>query len=147
MIGRFVLLTAGVLILAGCVSGGAAPPGAGGGQAAAPAATLIPMRASYSALSMSQSPIALAKQAGYFTEQGLDVEVLGIRASAQNAAALLSGEVDVSILGGVGPVRARLSGSDLVLIGATKPYFSGSIVGRPDLLSLADLRGGRVGIS
>jgi len=149
MAGRFALLTAGVLLVASCAGGGA-PLGAAGGQSTAPPAapaTLIPMRASYSALSMSQVPIAIAKQAGYYTQQGLDVEVLGIRASAQNAAALLSGEVDVSILGGVGPVRARLSGSDLVLIGATKPYFSGSIVGRPDLLSLADLRGGRVGIS
>jgi NitT/TauT family transport system substrate-binding protein len=96
---------------------------------------------------MSQSPIALAKEAGYYVEQGLDVEVLSIRASAQNAAALLTGEVDVSILGGIGPVRARLAGSDLVLIGSTKPYFTGSIVARPELRNPADLRGARVGIS
>jgi ABC-type nitrate/sulfonate/bicarbonate transport system substrate-binding protein len=122
------------------------PPGLGGSGGAAPTAPIF-VRASYSALSMSQAPIALAKEAGYYAEQGLDVEVLGIRASAQNAAALLSGEVDVSILGGIGPVRARLAGSDLVLIGATKPFFTGAIVGRPDIRGAADLRGARLGIS
>ena len=165
MAGRGVFLLVGVLLVIGCASSARAPsaappqppntggspgsgatgssPGLGGQGRAAP----IPLRASYSALSMSQSPIALAKDAGYYAEQGLDVEVLGIRSSAQNAAALLSGEVDVSILGGIGPVRARLSGSDLLLIGATKPYFAGSIVVRPDIRSPADLRGARLGIS
>lgn len=128
-------------------SGSAArSPASPAGGAAATAAP-IAMRASYSALSMSQSPIMLAKEGGYYAEQGLDVEVIGIRASAQNAAALLSGEVDVSILGGIGPVRARLAGSDLVLIGATKPYFTGAIVARPEMRNPADLRGARVGIS
>jgi NitT/TauT family transport system substrate-binding protein len=96
---------------------------------------------------MSQSPIAIAREAGYFTEQGLDVEVVSIRSSAQNAAALLSGEVDVSTIGGVGPVRARLSGSDLVLIAGSKSYFAGSIVARPDITTPADLRGKRIGIT
>ncbi|HLH21403.1 MAG TPA: ABC transporter substrate-binding protein [Chloroflexota bacterium] len=161
MAGRGALLLVGVLLIAGCARGAApsSQPATAGGTAASPAgspagggsggtpAAPIAVRASYSALSMSQSPIAIAKDAGYYAEQGLDVEVIGIRSSAQNAAALLSGEVDVSIIGGIGPVRARLSGSDLLLIGATKPYFAGAIVARPDIHSAADLRGGRVGIS
>ncbi|HEY7060938.1 MAG TPA: ABC transporter substrate-binding protein [Chloroflexota bacterium] len=157
MRGYGVLLLVGLLIGTGCASGARAPaaPSAPAPAAASPgAAGVLPapaapisLRASYSALSMSQSPIAIAKEASYYAEQGLDVEVLSIRSSAQNVAALLSGEVDVSILGGIGPVRARLSGSDLVLIAATKPYFAGSIVARPDLRNPADLRGGRLGIS
>jgi NitT/TauT family transport system substrate-binding protein len=105
------------------------------------------MHMSYSAISMSMVPIAIAREAGYFQEQGLDLDATFINASAQNAAALLSGEVDVSALGGIGPIRARLGGTDLLLIGATKPYFSGSLVARPEVASLADLRGRQIGIT
>ena len=130
---RGAVLVVGVL-LAACAGGARAPAGPSSSAPAAPGpagalpppAAPIALRASYSALSMSQSPIALAQEAGYYAEQGLQVEVLGIRSSAQNATALLSGEIDVSILGGIGPVRARLAGSDLLLIGATKPYFAGA---------------------
>jgi NitT/TauT family transport system substrate-binding protein len=107
----------------------------------------VSLKASYSAFSMSQSPIQITKDAGYYDEEGLDVEVLRINSSAQNATALLSGEVDVSTLGGVGMVRARMQGSDLVLLGGTKNYFAGAIVARPDLTSPADLRGKRMGIT
>ena len=162
MLWRGVLLVVGGLLLAACASSGsrdapagrasegAAPAGAGaarpGDGTGAGAQALIPVQASFSAIVMSQSPIAIAKEAGYFEEQGLDANVVSIRSSAQNAAALLTGEVDVSVIGGIGPIRARLSGSDLVLIGATKPYFAGAIVARPDIASPADLRGKRVGI-
>ena len=87
------------------------------------------------------------QRGGYFQEQGLDVDVTFINASAQNTAALLSGEVDVSALGGIGPIRARLGGTDLLLIGATKPYFSGSLIARPEIASLADLQGKQIGIT
>jgi NitT/TauT family transport system substrate-binding protein len=130
----------------GAPAGSAAPAPATGGSGAAPQA-LIPVKASFSAFAMSQSPIEIAKEGGYFAEEGLDVEILSIRSSAQNAAALLSGEVDVSTIGGVGLVRARLQGSDLLFIGGTKPYFAGAIVARPDITTVADLRGKRIGIT
>jgi NitT/TauT family transport system substrate-binding protein len=107
----------------------------------------VPITVSFSAYAMSNVPLAIGQEAGYFREEGLDVNVLAILASAQNAAALITGEVDLSALGGIGPMRARLGGTDLVLIGATKPYFAGAIVARPDIAAPADLRGKRVGIS
>ena len=55
--------------------------------------------------------------------------------------------MDVSTIGGVGLVRARLQGSDLLFIGGTKPYFAGAIVARPDITTVADLRGRRIGIT
>jgi len=158
-----VILAAGALLGASCAPGAApaapaareatpAAPAPAASQAPAAAASAAPaapiaMKASYSAFSMSQEPIAIAKQAGYFEEEGLDVEVVSIRSSAQNAAALLSGEVDVSTIGGVGPVRARLGGSDLLFIAGSKNYFAGSIVARPDITTPADLRGKRIGIT
>ncbi len=133
-----LLLVVGALLGMACAAGAPSRPAsvvstAGPAAADRPASTqaLIPMQASYSALSMSMVPMAIAKEAGYFQEQGLDASTTFVNASAQNAAALLSGDVDVNALGGIGPIRARLGGSDLVITGATKPYFSDSVVVRP----------------
>jgi NitT/TauT family transport system substrate-binding protein len=95
---------------------------------------------------MSQSPIAIGVEGGYFAEQGLDVTISAVRLATQNAAALLSGEVDVSVMGGTAPVRARLGGADLIMIGGTKPYFAGAVVARPEIASPADLRDKRLGV-
>ncbi len=107
---------------------------------------LLPLQASYSAQVLSQVPIAIAKAAGYFEEQGLDVTLAAVRLGAQNTAALVSGEIDLSVLGGTAPLRARLGGADLRLIASTKPYFAGAIVAGPEITSPADLRGKRLGI-
>jgi ABC-type nitrate/sulfonate/bicarbonate transport system substrate-binding protein len=105
------------------------------------------VQASFSAFSMSQSPIAIAQEAGYFAEEALDVTIAQIPSAPQNAAALLTGEIDVSTTGGIGVIRARLAGSDLVLVAGTKPYFAGSIVTRPEIATPADLRDKRIGIT
>ena len=79
----FVLVVAGALLGVACVpgatpaakpSGGTAPAAQAPAQvvttdASAPPAAPIPVKASYSAFSMSQSPIAIAREAGYFTEE------------------------------------------------------------------------------
>ncbi len=53
---------------------------------------------SYSALVSSQSYVWIAKEAGYFEREGLDVKPVLIPASAQNAAALLSGNLDIAVI-------------------------------------------------
>jgi len=145
------LVVLGLLLGVACAAPPAPPPPAApSGASAAPAepAREPPLRlqASYSAPVMSQSPIAIAQEAGYFREQGLDVSIASVRLGQQNAAALLAGEIDISVMGGTAPIRARLGGADLVAIGGTKPYFAGAIVARPDVTSPADLRGKRIGI-
>src|SRR5688572_18937941 len=159
-----IVLAIGATLLAACA--GAAPPAASPAAPGAPAAqsapagstgaaapapappqALIPLTISYSAPSMSQVPSLIGLEGGYYREQGLDVNLVSIRSSAQNAAALIASEVDASVIGGVGPIRARLSGGDIVLIGATKPYFSGAIVAKPEVRTAEDLRGKRLGVS
>ena len=143
------LLIAG-LLLAGCAAPQPARPAVPADASAAPAPPprepLLRLQASYSSPVMSQSPIAIAQEAGYFQEQGLEVNIASVRQATQNVAGLLSGEIDVSVMGGTAPIRARLSGADLVLVGGTKPYFAGAIVARPEIASPADLRGKRLGI-
>ncbi len=142
-----LLLIASLLTL-GCAARPAeptAPRAVETGAASAPQAGLT-LQASYSSPVMSQSPILLAQEAGYFAEQGLEVAISSVRQATQNAAALMSGELDVSVMGGTAPLRARLGGAELVIVGGTKPYFAGAVVARPEIATPADLRGKRLGV-
>jgi NitT/TauT family transport system substrate-binding protein len=108
---------------------------------------LAPLVVSYSALVSSQSYVWIAKEAGYFEREGLDVRPVLIPASAQNAAALLSGYLDLAVIGGMGVMRAKLAGGDLYLIGGTKNLMAGAIVSQPGIKTPADLKGKRIAIT
>ncbi len=117
--------------------------GAGGGARAAEESRLT---AFYTAPVASMAPMWIAKEAGFFKKHGLDVNILFIASGPAGAAALLSGEADVGIIGGSAPVQAILGGADLAIIGQSKKYMVGAIVGRTNLQSVHDLRGKRLGI-
>jgi ABC-type nitrate/sulfonate/bicarbonate transport system substrate-binding protein len=108
---------------------------------------LAPLVASYSALVSSQSYVWIAKEAGYFENEGVDVRPVLIPASAQNAAALLSGNLDIAVIGGMGVMRAKLAGGDLYLIGGTKNLMAGSIVSHSSIRTPAELKGKRIAIT
>ena len=106
-----------------------------------------PLVVSYSALVASQSYLWIAKEAGYFDRNGLDVKVVFISSGANNVAALLAGDVDIGIIGGMGVIRAKLGGADLYFIGATKNHYAGSIVAQPQIKTPAELKGKRIAIT
>ena len=61
--------------------------------------------------------------------------------------AILSGEVDVGVIGGFAPIRAIAGGAkNLVMIGQTKNRMTGAIVGKKEIATVQDLRGRRLGI-
>ncbi|HJX10737.1 MAG TPA: ABC transporter substrate-binding protein [Candidatus Binatia bacterium] len=106
-----------------------------------------PLVVSYSALVASQSYLWIAKEAGYFERHGLDVKMVFISSGAHNVAALLAGDVDIGIIGGMGVMRAKLGGADLYLIGGTKNQYAGSIVAQPQIKTPAELKGKRIAIT
>ena len=64
------------------------------------------------------------------------------------AAAMLSGDAEVCLGGGEGPVRAYVQGAtDFVFIGGFKNVLTHSILARPDIKRPADLKGKKVGIN
>ncbi len=81
---------------------------------------LIKLTAGYGTITSGYSVIWIAKDAGIFAQNGLDVDVLLIQSSPILAAAMLSGNVPLAIMGGAAAVNSNLSGSDLVLIGSLR---------------------------
>ena len=105
------------------------------------------LTAFYTAPVVSMAPMWIAKEAGFFKKQGLDVKLVFIASGPLGAAAILSGDVDVGIIGGFAPIRAIAGGAkNLVMIGQSKNRMTGAIVGKKEIGSVQDLKGRRLGI-
>jgi ABC-type nitrate/sulfonate/bicarbonate transport systems, periplasmic components len=70
----------------------------------------------YSAIAAGHFPAWMAKEAGIFRKNGLDVQLVYFRGGTPAMMALLSRETPISQLGGPAIVSASLRGSDAVLI-------------------------------
>ena len=106
------------------------------------------LNALYSAQSVSYSLPWIAQEAGLFRNHNLDFQLVYIASSGIATAALLGGEVDIAMAGGVGTVRAFVQGAnDLVFIGGFKNALTHSIVAKPEISKPEELRGKKIGIT
>jgi len=101
-------------------------------------------RASYGSLSVSQVVLPLGARAGLFQKNGLIVEPIYI--GGRSVSALISGDVQLGIMGGPPAILARLGGADVVMIGGLNGLDQ-VLVALPSIKRGADLIGKRVGIS
>ncbi len=105
------------------------------------------LTAFYTAPVVSMAPMWIAKEAGFFKKQGLDVRLVFIASGPLGTTSILSGDVDVGIIGGFAPMRAIAGGAkNLVMIGQSKNRMTGAIVGKKEIASVQDLKGKRLGI-
>ena len=101
-----------------------------------------------SARVMSQSMPWIAQEAGLFQKYNLDFQLVFIASSGMATAAILGGDVEVVLTGGVGIVRAQAQGtSDLVFIAGVKNVMTQSIVAGGSIKRPEDLKGKKIGIS
>jgi NitT/TauT family transport system substrate-binding protein len=102
----------------------------------------------YSSRVMSQSMPWIAQEAGLFQKYNLDFQLVFIASSAMATAAILGRDVEVSLTGAVGIVRAFVQGNtDLVFIGGAKNALTVSIVAGGGIKRPEDLKGKRIGVS
>jgi NitT/TauT family transport system substrate-binding protein len=105
------------------------------------------LTAFYTAPVVSMAPMWIAKEAGFFKKQGLDLKLVFIASGPLGTTSILSGDVDVGVIGGFAPIRAIAGGAkNLVMIGQTKNRMTGAIVGKKELGTVEDLKGKRLGI-
>jgi ABC-type nitrate/sulfonate/bicarbonate transport system substrate-binding protein len=101
-----------------------------------------------SARVMSQSMPWIAEETGLFRKYNLEFPLVYIGTSPLATAAMLGGDAQVMIDGGVGVVRTNVGGNgDLVFIAGIKNHLTQSILAKPEIKRLEDLRGKKVGVT
>src|SRR4051794_13865045 len=125
------------------------PPGTPAPASEAPAAppALLKSRSGYTTIAAAAAPWWVALEAGYFAEQGLDVELIHLDAGSPLLAALTNGELDVTFSGAPALVLGTLQGLDTVIIGSTANVLDGVVFTRPEIKSVQDLRGKTIGVT
>jgi len=102
----------------------------------------------HSARVMSQSMPWIAQEAGLFAKHGLDFQLVYIASSGMVTAAMLGGDAEMSLTGGVGNVRAFTQGAtDLVFVAGVKNVMTQSIVAGGGIKTPEDLKGKKIGVS
>ena len=102
----------------------------------------------YSAHAVPYAMPWIADEMGMFKKYDLDFEFVYIPSSSTATAALLGGNVEVGLLGGIGVVNAFVNGAtDLVLIGSIKNFMTQSILAKPEITRLQELRGKKIGVT
>src|SRR6516165_8226540 len=103
------------------------------------AQSLIPLRLLYPSFAGSWGTAWIAKEAGYFANAGLDVELIRVGGSTRMVAALLGGSAPLIHAGAPAAFAARAAGSDVVIIAAIGSMSPFRLMARPEIKQPADL--------
>ena len=101
----------------------------------------------YSSVTSVFLPFWIGKETGLYKKEGLDVQLVYIPSSTTMAQSMFAREVAISTANSTSVVSSGLQGGDLVLMGAVINTTAFYIVTRPEITSVQDLRGKRVGVT
>ncbi len=102
----------------------------------------------HSAIAISQSLPWIAREAGIFRKYNLDFDLVLMRSAGTAAAAMIGGETDVGLIGGISILSAYVQGAqDFVIVGAVKNILTHSIVAKPEIKRPEDLKGKSIGVN
>jgi NitT/TauT family transport system substrate-binding protein len=109
-------------------------------------AQLAKVTTSYVSDSAGVLPLWLAKEAGIFGRNGLEVQAVRVHA-AVGVMALMSGELQFTLASGPVVVDSALRGSNTVYVAGGMSTLDFVLVTRPEIKTSEQLRGGTVGLS
>jgi NitT/TauT family transport system substrate-binding protein len=90
----------------------------------------------------------MAQEAGLFKKYNLDFNLVFIASSGIVTAALLGGDAEMTVTGGVGNVAAYTRGStDVVFVGGIKNTMTQTLVAGGNIKKPEDLKGKKIGVS
>ena len=113
----------------------------------------VPLRAqtkpriNWTAVTGAQSGMFIAQQEGLFKKNGLDVELVHIPSSSRAIQTILAGEIAFSFMDGANEVQADLKGANIALIAGATNRQVFSLMARPEIKKIADLKGKKIGIT
>jgi ABC-type nitrate/sulfonate/bicarbonate transport system substrate-binding protein len=105
----------------------------------------VKLRISSATKTFGYGPLWVASQKGFFERQGLDVELVVIRASDVGIQALAGGSLEIAGSASDAPIAAIEKGLDLVIVGGIINGLSQSIMAAKKFKTYADLRGATFG--
>lgn len=105
------------------------------------------VRFPYSPISWNSLPWWMAKDAGHFEKNGLDVDLFYEGASSVIVQAMLAGEANFAGLAGPAVVSNVVSGGDVIQIAATVKTFTVPMYANPSIKEVAQLKGQKVAVS
>jgi NitT/TauT family transport system substrate-binding protein len=156
----FLSTAAGLSLLLAACGGAAAPassPAAASASAAAAAskpAAASPassgakdkMTIAYTSFTLDQLAPMVAKEEGFFDQNGIDAELVSIGAGSHPEVALMSNQVQL-VEGGPEEVTAALQGADLEFIAAADTSFLFWLYSIPSVKTAADLKGKAIAVT
>ena len=103
------------------------------------------VRIGYAARAVAHSVPFVAKEAGFFAEEGIDAEIVRTAGSIAPMA-LVANEVDLAIMSAYLMIPVAAQNKDVVMLGGFSRYATMVFVARPDVKGAQDLKGKIVGI-
>lgn len=100
-------------------------------------------RIAFSSISPTQGVLWIADMGGFLVKNGLSAEIIYTRAAIET---LVAGEVDFGQMTGSLMFSARLQGADPVMIAGVQDVLNDRLMVRPNINSVEELRGKRVGV-
>jgi ABC-type nitrate/sulfonate/bicarbonate transport system substrate-binding protein len=114
-------------------------------QAAEKTAKLLAVRIGYVSRSILDMPFMIARERGFFREEGLDPELIFMKA-AQTIPAMLAGGIDFGTATGTA-VAAAVNAVDVRVIFALTDKPSFDMLSHPSIGNLQQMRGKKIGIT
>jgi ABC-type nitrate/sulfonate/bicarbonate transport system substrate-binding protein len=105
------------------------------------------VRINWTAVTGAQSGMHMAQQEGLFKKNGLEVELIHIPSSSRGIQTILAGEIAFSFMDGNNEVQADLKGANIALVAGATNRQVFSLMARPDIKRISDLRGKKIGIT
>jgi NitT/TauT family transport system substrate-binding protein len=115
--------------------------------ASSTAAQLIKINVGYSAISGDALPAWVAKDAGIFEKNGLDAQLVFFSGGTTAVMALISADTPIAQLAGPAVINSVMAGSDAALIVGGVTSLNYYLMGRPEIKTPEQLKGGSVAIS
>ena len=101
----------------------------------------------HSALNLLTSPLWMAKEKGYFSKYGLDVETVYIPSGTLGMQSLLGGESKIIVADGSSAINARLRGAPVKIFLGMVNFYPNPFFSTPDIKTPADLKGKKVAVT
>jgi NitT/TauT family transport system substrate-binding protein len=113
----------------------------------APGWAQMKTRINWTAVTGAQSGMFMAQQEGLFKKNGLDVELVHIPSSSRGIQTILAGEIAFSFMDGANEVQADIKGANIALVAGATNRQVFSLMARPEIKKIADLKGKKIGIT